>query len=74
MLIRNIKLTITAVTEKEVTLESELGQTITLNADFLENATVGQTIYLCADQQPVKLTEDLAKDVLNNLLDEKPTN
>lgn len=70
MLIRNIKLTVTDISETTVQLRSELGQTISIAHDFLETVKVGDVIYLSADIQPIKLTEELAKDVLNNLLNE----
>lgn len=73
MLIRNIKLTVSDISEKTVQLRSELGQTISVARDFLETVKVGDAIYLSADSQPIKLTEELAKDVLNNLLNEDST-
>jgi hypothetical protein len=71
MMIRNIKLTVDkSSNDKETILTTELGQRVTINADLTEGLQPGQTLYLCADQQPITVSEQLAKDVLNELINE----
>ena len=66
MLIRNIKLTVTEVADTQVTLMSELRQKITIAKDLLEKTTVGDILYLAADDKPLTLSS--AKDILNELI------
>lgn len=71
MLIRNIKLTVDASSNnKETVLTTELNQKVIINADLAEGLQAGDTIYLCADRQPINVSEQLAKDVLNELINE----
>ncbi|MFH0873270.1 MAG: hypothetical protein V1846_00270 [Candidatus Komeilibacteria bacterium] len=66
MLLRNTKLTVTAVTEQQVTLQSELKQTVTIARDFVEALKVGDVVYLSIDSQP--LQTPAAKDILNEII------
>ena len=71
MLIRNIKLTVdSSSTDQETILTTELGQKVSLNADLTEGLKTCETVYLCADRQPITISEQLAKDVLNELINE----
>jgi len=68
MLIRNIQLKVTQIDQQQVELTSELGQKIIIAKDFLESVKVGDTIFLAADKEPVKISEHVAKDILNQLI------
>ncbi len=71
MLIRNIKLTVDqSSTDNETILTTELGQKVIINADLTAGLKNGETLYLCADHQPIAVSEQLAKDVLNELINE----
>jgi len=70
-MIRNIKLTVdSSSNDREMVLTTELGQKITINADLTSDMKSGDTLYLCADHQPINVSEQLAKDVLNELINE----
>ncbi len=66
MLLRNMKLTVTAVDDQQVTLQSELQQKVTVVRDFLEHVKVGDVVYLSADSQPIQTPA--AKDLLNEII------
>ena len=66
MLLRNIKMTVSAIDNERVTLQSELHQTVTIARDFLEQVKVGDVVYLSVDSQP--LQTPAAKDILNEII------
>jgi len=68
MILANLRVTVTSVTDDTVELKTEQGQIITVPRQLLPDVTEGAELYLAADAKPMKGSDEHAKEILNEIL------
>ncbi len=69
MLLANLQVSVTDITEDSVIFKTELGQTISVTRDLLPPTVAkGMKLFFAADEKPLISSERHAKDVLNEII------
>ena len=69
-MLRNLQLTVTDTDDKTFRLTTENGLTLSLPKALAEGLDKGDKCYLCLDAKPLRLQEQAAKDLLNEMLND----
>ena len=68
MKLQNLRMTVTEVTDTEVVMQTEQGQTIKIPAQLLPDVKKNEQLYFALDEKPLVSSDKHAKDILNEMI------
>ena len=70
MILQNLRVKVTQVTDDGITVETEQEETIVIPRHLVPEAKEGMGLFLAIDQKPLISSEKQAKDILNEIIRE----